>query len=329
MDKFTGFSVVIPLFNKEQFVARALNSVIEQSVAPKEILVIDDGSTDKSRTIVDQFTDPRIILYSQANSGASAARNCGIRLARHNHIAFLDADDCWLPNFLSNILKLIELFPESEWYSTNYHVSKSITRVPVYDTSRGDEGDFSQIENFFEKAATGKMPILPSTACICKSLFKRAGQFPEGVSLYEDLHLWSRLSLQSPLAYCSVPSSIYVRDPEQCTRPIPKFGDLAVATLIEDAIKRNKIPKGMVSSARKFVAKFAYLHAFKSITGGQKGEGIKIIQSVMPQNFGQRTRGFLLLVLAHLPDPLTRAILQSGRTIKQFWILGRGSLHGT
>ena len=324
MDRFTGFSVVIPLFNKEQFVARALTSVVAQSVAPNEILVIDDGSTDNSRTIIDQFTDPRITLYSQANSGASAARNYGIRLARYNHIAFLDADDCWLPNFLSNILKLIELFPDSGWYSTNYYVTKSIARLPVYAKSHRGERDFSQITNFFEKAAAERTPILSSTCCVCKSLFKRAGQFPEGISLYEDLHLWSRLSLQSPLAYCSIPSSIYVRDPVQCARPIPKYGDLAVATLIEDSIEDNKIPKDMIPSARKFIAKYAYLHAFKSITGGQKSEGIKIIQSVKPQNFGQRTRGFLLLALAHLPYFLTRAILQSGRTIKQFWILGRG-----
>ena len=88
-------SVVIPLYNKEKYIKRAIESVLNQTFQKFEIIVVNDGSTDKSAEIVQNIKDPRIRLINQKNAGVSAARNRGIQEAKYEYIAFLDADDFW------------------------------------------------------------------------------------------------------------------------------------------------------------------------------------------------------------------------------------------
>ncbi|HAT66053.1 MAG TPA: glycosyltransferase family 2 protein, partial [Flavobacteriaceae bacterium] len=96
-------SVIIPLYNKERFIGETIQSVLNQSFADFELILINDGSTDKSEAVVKTFNDPRIRYKSIANSGVSVARNTGIELAKFPWIAFLDADDWWAPSFLSEV----------------------------------------------------------------------------------------------------------------------------------------------------------------------------------------------------------------------------------
>jgi len=93
-------SVVIPLYNKEDYVVRCVNSVLEQSFTDFELVIVDDGSTDNSAHLVSQFTDPRIILVHQGNTGPGAARNAGLLRSKGKYVAFLDADDYWNKDFL-------------------------------------------------------------------------------------------------------------------------------------------------------------------------------------------------------------------------------------
>lgn len=101
-------SVVIPLYNKEKYIERALSSVLSQTYPPSEIIVVDDGSTDEGPERVLKFNDSRITLIRQENKGPGAARNAGLALARGKYIAFLDADDEWLPNFLYKGISFLE-----------------------------------------------------------------------------------------------------------------------------------------------------------------------------------------------------------------------------
>jgi len=103
-------SIIIPLYNKAPYVRRALDSISAQTFADFEVIVVDDGSTDGGAAIVADYPDARFRLLAQANAGPGAARNAGIAKARGEFIAFLDADDEWLPNYLQESVSLLESF---------------------------------------------------------------------------------------------------------------------------------------------------------------------------------------------------------------------------
>ena len=102
-------SVVIPLYNKEKQVKQTLRKVLEQTFSDYEIIIVNDGSTDSSAEIAREFEDHRIKVIDQENAGVSAARNRGIKEAKGNFIAFLDADDEWDKDYLAQIHKPMEL----------------------------------------------------------------------------------------------------------------------------------------------------------------------------------------------------------------------------
>src|SRR6185436_3865509 len=101
-------SIIIPLYNKAPYVRRALDSIAAQSLSDFEVIVIDDGSTDDGAAIVADYADPRCRLLKKANAGPGAARNTGIGQAQGEFIAFLDADDEWLPTYLEESVRLLE-----------------------------------------------------------------------------------------------------------------------------------------------------------------------------------------------------------------------------
>ena len=101
-------SVIVPLYNKAAYVRRALDSISRQTFTDFEVIVVDDGSTDKGPALVTAFADKRIRMLTQANLGPGAARNRGIERARGELIAFLDADDEWLPNYLEESVRLLD-----------------------------------------------------------------------------------------------------------------------------------------------------------------------------------------------------------------------------
>ena len=100
------FSVVIPLYNKANYIENTLKSVLDQTFTDYEIIVINDGSTDESEAVVRQFNDKRIQIFHQKNQGVSVTRNLGIEKSTGKLIAFLDADDYWLPNHLQELAYL-------------------------------------------------------------------------------------------------------------------------------------------------------------------------------------------------------------------------------
>jgi glycosyltransferase involved in cell wall biosynthesis len=101
-------SAIIPLYNKERSIARAINSALAQSHPDFELIVVDDGSTDESAKVVRAISDPRVRLVAQSNQGPGAARNRGAAETRGDYLAFLDADDEWMPEFLQKSLSALE-----------------------------------------------------------------------------------------------------------------------------------------------------------------------------------------------------------------------------
>src|SRR5262245_50985738 len=103
-------SVIIPLYNKATTVERTLASIDAQTIRDFEVIVVDDGSTDGSADLIAAWPEPRIRLIRQENAGPGAARNKGLAEANGRYVAFLDADDEWLPEFLEHSLHLLESY---------------------------------------------------------------------------------------------------------------------------------------------------------------------------------------------------------------------------
>lgn len=124
-------SIVIPLYNKEKQIAHTLQSVFAQTFQDFEIVIVDDGSTDNSVMEVKKFDDPRVLLIQQSNAGVSAARNRGIEEANGELIAFLDADDEWMPEFLQTILQLKKIYFNCKVWATSYFNSWNGNLLPI------------------------------------------------------------------------------------------------------------------------------------------------------------------------------------------------------
>ncbi len=119
-------SVVVPLFNKARYVARCLDSILGQAFGNFELIVVNDGSTDGGEALVASYADERIRLINQPNAGPGAARNRGLRESRGEYVAFLDADDEWLPQYLEFGVKILDAAPEA------VSVSCGHTEGPTY-----------------------------------------------------------------------------------------------------------------------------------------------------------------------------------------------------
>lgn len=206
------FSIIIPLYNKANYIEHTLLSVIQQSYSNFEIIVVNDGSTDNSLEIVRKIHDSRLRIFSKKNEGVSAARNYGVSKAVNPYIAFIDADDWWDSLYLEKICRLIQQYPEARVFSSSF--------AEVYDgkifpskTYKYIPSDFC-ILNYIEIFSKCYIsPIWTSATVISKEVLHK-NLFDSRISTGEDLLLWIQLALKYEIAYIKEPLSYYNRDVE-------------------------------------------------------------------------------------------------------------------
>lgn len=192
----------MPLFNQEQYIARALNSVLSQTFTNFEVVIINDGSTDSSTSIVSEFTDHRIRLINQKNQGVSSARNAGVKNAKFELIAFLDSDDEWFPSYLEHIFLLYRKYPGCSVYATRYQISIGQKLIKKIKVNRLDKNFIEGIiENYFEICAHSDPLLWTSATAAKKEALLDIGGFPDGCKSGEDLITWARLACKYKIAY--------------------------------------------------------------------------------------------------------------------------------
>lgn len=198
-------SVVIPLYNKEKAIKKTIESVLKQTFTDFELVIVNDGSKDKSVDIVREIDDSRIRLINKPNGGVSSARNKGIVEAKSDYIAFLDADDHWLPNHLAEINSLINEYGDScRVFTTNF-----ARRFPDGETfvNRNDLIT-GRIHNYFKITSKGAI-INSSCVAIKKDTLLSIGLFNEKYTHGEDIDLWNRLARKYNVAYTPEVTSVY------------------------------------------------------------------------------------------------------------------------
>lgn len=209
-------SVVIPLYNKQQSAARAIRSVLEQTYQDFELIVIDDGSTDGSLQVARSFTDPRLVVLTQQNEGVASARNRGVRAAKGNYVSFLDADDEYAADFLTQILQLIRLNHNAALFACRY---KEVDELGQPFLGRCDLPDnfCGEVEDFFAHYQGSRSLICSSNICARRDLIISVGGFPDGERIGEDIYLWLRLALQGPVMFSGRILSTVYRNAENRT----------------------------------------------------------------------------------------------------------------
>jgi glycosyltransferase involved in cell wall biosynthesis len=196
-------SVIIPAYNAEEFIAQAIQSVVAQTYRSHEIIVVDDGSTDKTRDILKEF-DGQIRCVYQENRGPSAARNAGINLAQGRYICFLDADDLWTPDKLEVQFAFMEANPDIAFVFSD-HEEFNEEGVVLSSFLGEKHKTFSSfpivagcLENAFGKLVLENCISTP-TVMVRKTCLEKTGLFDEEIWSVEDRDLWLRIA-----AHCNV-----------------------------------------------------------------------------------------------------------------------------
>lgn len=198
-------SVIIPLYNKEQSIERTIESVLNQTVAPDEVVIVDDGSTDNSLEVVSSFIRSQtpsltIRVIHKENGGVSSARNRGIQEAKGEYVALLDGDDLWDNEYLAEQVKMRRDFPEAALWGINFAevsdgnlVRKLPTALP--DRYRG------YVENYFKMKGRVSDLFCSSSVVIRKEVFDEVGLFDERIKYAEDTDMWWRIIATHKVAF--------------------------------------------------------------------------------------------------------------------------------
>ena len=272
------FSVVIPLYNKEHYIEKALNSVLAQSFQDFEILVVDDGSTDSSAEAALRVSSDKIRLIRQENQGVAVARNTGIYNAEGTYISFLDADDEWEPNYLETIHALTEQYPGSGFYVTAYAV----------DMGNGDVRTSTQLEpetgclpSYWLTLAKGYDFVWTSVTTIAREELLKAGCFKPGEKIGQDLDMWARVARNNPkVAYSSKICARYNRSAEQNarTRVRVAWAGAFIQDLEEELVNPERTPEELAAIQAKYDKKMT-VFIFTSIMAGQKDRAAQALKS--------------------------------------------------
>ncbi|MCK9267048.1 glycosyltransferase [bacterium] len=265
-------SVVIPLYNKVDFIKRALSSVLEQTYENFEIIIVNDGSTDGSEKIVEGYNDVRIkLLHRPYPSGVSVARNFGIKHSSADLIAFIDADDKWNENFLGTIVRLRKKHPKAGAYSTAFIEKRSNKcKKPIFwFIPRGEEWE-GIIPDYFKSCIYGASPVCSSAVAIPKKIFSDVGFFPEGIKRGEDQDMWARIALNYDIAFSQYVGAIYYKGIQRSGVKKNKcLEGYRVVESLEAALKKKKICPKKAKYIKEYANKFILGSAAQCIKAGE------------------------------------------------------------
>lgn len=296
------FSVVIPLFNKEQYILRAISSVLNQTIQPQEIIVVDDGSTDGGALQVAENFKKQVKLIRKQNEGVSIARNVGVRIAQEDYIAFLDGDDFWHPRYLETMAFGIETYPQHAILATGFGTDPN--------NLGGNNENWEVVPNPF-RIISRRAIMRTSSVVMRRDFFESQAGFNPALSRGEDSDVWYRAICSSgSLIYYPGPLVYYERgDASSLTNadfPIDRFY-VYIITRPEYLSSFRFKNLGIKESFFEFIAVFVRINLFRHFHNKANHPDLhRIIHSLHPRLW------FIDWIFLLAPYWLLGKVLQSG-----------------
>jgi glycosyltransferase involved in cell wall biosynthesis len=294
-------AVAIPLYNKASAIQRTLESVRGQIVAPKEVIVVDDGSKDDSAARAEEVGReiPGFKLVRQKNSGPGVARNRCASEGSSVWIAYLDADDIWYTDHLAELRELALQFPDASMVATSYNETRQ--------TGQAKDRRHRRLVDYFADEAAGRIPFFTSTVMIKRKSFEAAGGYPVGKTLGEDLALWGRLALQGPIAVSSYVTCVYQHVDTGLSHTLANYPNLAIEEF--QAISRRSTDPALAANAREAANRLSVALALEALMKGRTDIGQAFLDEMMETQLYAR-RKHILRGLCALPNPLVKPLLR-------------------
>ncbi|CAN8140127.1 Glycosyltransferase 2-like domain-containing protein [uncultured Thiomicrorhabdus sp.] len=202
------FSVIVPLYNKEEFIINTLNSILKQTFDDFELVIVNDGYTDESESIIKSYEDKRIRLINQTNQGEGAARNTGLANSKGKWFALIDADDLWADTHLEELVQVIKNNPDAKMVSTK-SVPLNAKDIPINLHANG----VSEIKtvDYFVEASKYIGVVHSSSVAIHKTVLGKVGGFSDWKA-GADLEMWARIAFHFPVAISRKQTSFYLKN---------------------------------------------------------------------------------------------------------------------
>lgn len=277
-------SVVVPTFNARAFLEETLDAALGQTGVALEVIVVDDGSTDDTATLV-RARYPQVTLIVQDNAGVSVARNRGLARARGRFVCFLDQDDVWLPSTLARLADCLDEHPELAAVACPYrfwHPQPSGTYLlPAIDPAPDGPRFVPGFERWTYHHFLSDCWALTSATMLRTEVVRRLGGFDTALSYSEDWDLWLRISREAGFAQLSWPPVLYRQHGEQGSRAVRAI-DYRSALLQRAALRYGLTgPDGTAIGRRQFRHRIAAFRAEFGYHHAQHGDRLRAVQALM------------------------------------------------
>lgn len=310
MSRMPKISVAVPLYNKGAYIDETVKSALSQTFSDFEIIVVDDGSTDDGVSKVSNLGDSRIVVVTQDNAGAAAARNRALHEAQAPFVAFLDADDIWFPDHLLHLTNLSQRFPAVALFGNGFVEARAGERPPP----PLENVEYRLLGNYFSECAFSREPFFTSSCMVRRERALELGGFPVGNFCGEDLALWIRIAACDQVAISDYIGCWYRRQPDSLSfqpsyRNAP---DISMAALEELLRAESSMSAPRKRIVQEYYFRIALAHSLDCLIAGEVEAAKKFLQlSAETQAFRSRWRQATLL--AWTPKPVRDLIFRLRR----------------
>ena len=256
-------SVILPTYNRGWILKEAIDSVLSQDFEDFELIVVDDGSTDNTKSILDEYAGD-IIALRQDNRGVSAARNAGIAFSTGELVAFLDSDDVWLPKKLTSQVVFFDSNPDALICQTQELWIRNGKRV-------NPKNRHKKFSGMIFKHSLPLCIVSPSAVMLKKKLLDQTGVFDETLPACEDYDLWLRISCQYPIFLIDTPLIIKRGGHEDQLSKTPGLDKYRIRALGK-IIRSNMLSKNQHLDAVKILKKKCKIYAQGCLKRGRHDE---------------------------------------------------------